>query len=148
MKKGCLLIIAGMLVLFVTIMPSSQVLGNESPNELNEKLVGPTMWGVGVVTLTQTGYIGTLRIKRIEGCDVSSLALSYPLTALPSENDVLWYRLPEGSVFGLCNLTGHQPIITKVKNFVKIDDGTTAIASFDAEIQFVVPSNYSGTVCE
>lgn len=146
MKKGSLLILTGMLAMIITMMPAAQVLGNEAPVQApigaGEKLIGPVMWAVGVVNANN---IGTLRVKRINDCAVTTQALSIGLTGTPTEeSDVIWARLPVGSVFGLCANSTGQPIITKVKNFV-LDDG---IASFDAEIQFVVPVDYPEAECQ
>jgi hypothetical protein len=51
-------------------------------------------------------------------------------TSVTSPEQVLYFRLASGSVFGLpC-----EPIITKVKNF-KIDGD---LVSFDCQIKFIV----------
>ena len=120
------------------------VIGREPPIPGSEKLVNPKMWAVGIVTDTGTaGFVATLRVKKIEGCNVDTdPQINTALTALPvSAEDILYFRLAPGSVFGLC--PAHEPIITKVNNF-KIDGN---IVSFDCQIRFVVPDTADDNVC-
>ena len=142
LRKGLLV---GLLVAGLCLgIPAAQVLGAEPPPGEDEKIIGPTMWAVGVIDCTGTCY-ATLRVKKVEGCDVDThsqvgAGTDLGITGTPNETDVLYARLPLGSVFGLPCV----PIITKVKNFK--NEGS--IVSFDAQIQFVVPSTYAGTECQ
>ena len=96
------------------------------------------MWAVGVVAPTYA----TLRVKKIDDCNVDTAAQTMVVTGIPlSEADILNVRLTKGSLFGLPNCT---PIITKVKNF-KIENN---LVSFDAQIKFVVGTDYPGTECQ
>jgi hypothetical protein len=128
-----------MLVLSIGIC-ATQVLGIEpAPPGDAEKIIGPSMWAVGVVDCTDNPY-ATLRVKKIEGCNVDTDPLTTSLPACPSsEADILYVRLNSGSVFDLpC-----EAIITKVKNFKS--DGN--LFSFDAQIQFVVPNTDTAEEC-
>jgi hypothetical protein len=139
LKKAFL--IGGLMVALITAIPGAFVFAGEpAPPSDAEKIIGPTMWAVGVVECDSTNA-ATLRVKKIDGCNVDTDAQSVgSITACPaSEADVINVRLLQGSVFGLpC-----EAIITKVKNFK--NEGS--IASFDAQIQFVVPNTYQGTEC-
>ena len=131
LKKA--LIAGGLVLVLICAIPATIVLGAEPtpPTEL-EKIVGPTMWAVGVANCA--AGVSTLRIKKIEGCDVDTDPLSGAITACPnSEAEILYYRFQAGTVFGLpC-----EAIITKVKNFKAKDP----VFSFDAQIQFIVGIN-------
>lgn len=134
------LLACGLLLVFSVGFTAPQALGWEPDPPDGEKIIGPAMWAVGVCDETGSPY-ATLRVKKIEGCDVDTDPLTQ--TSLPacpnSEGDILNLRLT-GSVFGLtCT-----PIITKVKNF-KLDGN---LSSFDVQIQFVVPDTDPRTKCE
>jgi len=132
-------VMGGLMVALVMGISVVQVYAGEpTPPNDTEKIIGPTMWAVGVVDCDSTNS-ATLRVKKIDGCNVDTDAQSIQVTGCPtSEADVLNVRL-QSSVFGLpC-----QAIITKVKNFK--NEGS--IVSFDAQIQFVVPIGYTGSEC-
>lgn len=141
-------LIGGLMVALIMAIPAAPALAWEpAPPGSGEKIIGPTMWAVGVVDCSATPY-ATLRVKKIDGCNVDTDPLSgqgegFGITGCPaSELDVLYVRLdPETvTVFGLpC-----PAIITKVKNF-KIKG---SIVSFDAQIQFVVANTYEGDECQ
>jgi len=145
MKIKEVLFIAGLIALFTIAIPIAPVLGGiePAPDPANYKIVGPSMWAVGVIKGCGTGaIIGTLRVKKIEGCDVDTDPQAITDITCPlSGSNILFYRLPPGSVFGRC--PSYEPIITKVKNFKNEGD----IVSFDAQIQFVVPISASDDVC-
>jgi len=124
--------------------PATMVLGAEPPPDYdNFKIVGPTMWAVGIVNCN--GLSATLRVKKIDDCIVDTDPQTADLTVCPEQpSDILYYKLPQGSVFNKCNSPNHQPIITKVKNF-KIDNN---LVSFDAQINFVVPIGAADSVCD
>ena len=130
----------GTVLLFVFMAPAGQVMGGFEPPNPNagETIAGPVMWGVAVIAdMGTAGTIGTLRVKKIDGCDISTDHQRVAgLQNLPSgEEDVLYYRLEAGTVFGLPCV----PIITKVKNFKT--DGS--LVSFDCQIKFVVTDGSS-----
>ena len=110
------------------------------PPSAGEKIIGPEMWGVVIINTTST--MTTLRVKKIEDCLVDTDPQQGTVPSVPgSEADALYFRLASGSVFGLpCT-----PIITQVKNWK--DDETDGLISFDCQIKFVVPIDYSGTTC-
>ena len=141
------LLVSGLIAAIFFINPAADVLAREpAPPTDAEKIIGPTMWAVGVVACGTTPY-ATLRVKKIEDCNVDTDPLAGSGTELgfggcpASQSDVLYVRLPQGSVFGLDSTC--EPIVTKVKNFKT--DGNTV--SFDAQIQFVVPTGYAGEEC-
>jgi hypothetical protein len=144
MVKKALLILVGMMMMVIT-GPVSLVMGGEpSPPGSGEKIVGPTMWAVGIVNCPAGGGISaTLRVKKIEDCDVNTDPQYTILNACPEQvSHLVYYQLTPGSVFSQC--PSYNPIITKVKNF-KIDGD---LRSFDAQINFVVPIDQLDTVCE
>jgi hypothetical protein len=138
-------LIVGLMVALVMGISAAQVYAGEPAPGADEKIIGPTMWAVGVVDCSSTPF-GTLRVKKIDGCNVDEDALSgegteLGITVCPENAaQVLYARLPQGSVFGLQCV----PIITKVKNFK--NEGS--IVSFDAQIQFVVPAADPRTECQ
>ena len=157
MKFGKTIQLIGLAAILSIVLFASTSLAAEGGVAIGtgEKIVGPTMWAVGVVECTSLQ--ATLRVKNIEGCNVTTDHLFgsgaiLTLTACPDDgiSDIINVRLPEGSVFGYCadpnNAQGltYRPIITKVKNYVS-DNG---IVSFDAQIQFVVPDTYAGSECK
>jgi hypothetical protein len=122
-----------MLALFVAI-PATQVLAVEpSPPGAGDRIIGPTMWAVGVVDCVT--YKAKIRIKKIEGCNVDTQAVSESsletdISACPeSENHIVYQRFEASQIFRLpC-----QAIVTKVKNLKKDGD----LVSFDAQLQFL-----------
>ena len=141
-KKTVLILV--LMMMTVISSPAALVFGAEPPPDNSSfKIVGPTMWAVGICDGDHG--LATLRVKKIEDCDVDTDPQSASLNACPTQaSDVLNYKLPQGSVFGRCNSEGYQPIITKVKNFKT--DGN--LVSFDAQIMFVVPIGAADDVCE
>ena len=148
--KKALLACGLMLVLSVGFVASPVFGGIEPPLPGSEKIVGPAMWAVGVVFNCGGSAVGTLRVKKIEGCDIDTdpqqvTDLNCPTVA----SDALWYRLEQNSVFSADIPAICQPIITKVKNFKNdTTDPTNPIVSFDAQIKFVVPTGQPDDVCE
>ncbi|MBT8334166.1 MAG: hypothetical protein KJP19_07010 [Deltaproteobacteria bacterium] len=141
-RKVILVLVA---IIMVTIaVPFSLVMGGEpSPPGDGEKIVGPTMWAVGIVNCNSD--VATLRVKKIEGCDVETDPQSTTVNGCPDQvSSLVNYRLLQGSVFGRCDYPNHFPIITKVKNLKS--DGV--LRSFDAQINFIVPDTALDTVCK
>lgn len=128
------------LILVLTIgLSTTQVLAVEPvPPNNQEIIIGPQMWAVGVVDCGGAS-VATLRVKKIEDCNVDTDPQTQSVTGCPAnEADILYQRLATGSVFSLpC-----EPIITKVKNFKT--DGN--LVSFDAQIQFLT-TDPSKTEC-
>jgi hypothetical protein len=131
-------IILVMSLLAVFVMPISLVLGGGEPPDPNSStIVGPELWGVGVVDCGSPGR-ATIRIKRVNDCQVDTQAIVLPVVICPaSEDDLLWQTW-EVTLFGInTDPTNMTPIITKVKNF-KAEQGGN-IVSFDAQIKFQTP---------
>jgi len=151
MKLGKTIQLVGLFTVMAMVFPLSISLGAEGGPDIgsNEKIVGPTVWAVGVVDCVT--YYASLRIKSIDGCVVDTDHLfgqgaSIGLTGCPDDgvSDILDVRLPQGSVLEKCDFAGHFPIITKVKNY--IDE--CGVVSFDEQINFVVPSTAEEDVCQ
>jgi hypothetical protein len=145
-KKARLLMIGLIAVLSIFLSAPHVLAGEPAPDLSQYKIIGPTMWAVGVVDCSNVPF-STLRVKKIEDCDVDTATLSLAgafqgITGCPgSAQQVLYYTLAPGSLFGLS--TECEPIITKIKNWK--DEGTAV--SFDAQINFLVDINYAGTEC-
>lgn len=142
MAKQTKLIMVVAIMIFIA-SPASLVFGVEPPPDNDEKIVGPTLWAVGVIDCT-TATFATIRVKKVADCNVDTDPQSLTgLQACPTSSEqILYQRLQTGSVFGMCN--EGEPIVTKVKNF-KVD-GT--LVSFDAQINFVVSDDFVGDTCE
>jgi hypothetical protein len=124
------LLAVGLMVMLGLVFAAAGAFAAEPPPGSAEKIVGPAMWAVGVCAPSGTSYVTTLRVKKIEDCDVDTDPQVAVLTACPTgPSDVLYYRLTEGTVFSKCST--YAPIITKVKNFVVKGD----VVSFDAQIR-------------
>ncbi len=134
LKKA--LLACGLMVVLICTITATQALGAEPWDPSGDKIIGPTMWAVVVVDCSEANNpFYTLRVKKIEGCDVDT----DPLTGVgigdgilgcpPSEADVLYFAI--GNVF-----TYNCPaIITKVQNF---NNSKPGVVSFDAQIKFYV----------
>ena len=135
LKKSLLAV--GLILVLICAIPVTQALGAEPGDEYDpseDKVIGPTMWAVVVVDCAGTPFY-TLRVKKIEGCDVDTDPLTGVGTGsgIPgcpaSEADVLNFEI--GNVFNY----SCPAIITKVKNY---NDSKTSVVSFDAQIKFYV----------
>jgi hypothetical protein len=127
------LLVMGMVAALFMVLPAVQAMAGVEPPDPNsgEKIVGPEMWGVVVIDGTVSPIRATLRVKKVDGCNIDTDPQTAEMTSSPvTAGDVLYFRLAPGSVFGL----SCQPIITKVKNF-KVDDD---LVSFDCQIKFIV----------
>jgi len=143
------LLILTLLMTIAIFGPAASLFSAEPPaSGVNaEKIIGPTMWAVCVLDCTNPiDARANIRIKKIEGCDVDTQAVSkssltIPITACPPpEGELVHVRFNASAIFGLpC-----QAIVTKVKNY-KLDGD---LVSFDAQIQFVVDEDYSGEICQ
>jgi len=138
MNRRIVLMMIGIMAVLILLGSASAVLaGNEPQPPMGaEKIIGPTMWAVGIIDSTGTApFKAIFRIKNVEDCEVNTLALDQSNAVLPINNlpagpgDIEYVRINADAIFGLpC-----QGIITKVKNF-KIDG---IWYSFDAQIQFL-----------
>jgi hypothetical protein len=143
MKLRKVLFAIGMVAVFVMTFPAGNVMCAVEPQPPGEgeKIVGPEMWGVAI--MDKQGGSASLRVKKVDGCDIDTdpqIVTGLNLELVTSERWVLYFRLTPGSVFGLpC-----EPIITKVKNF-KIDGN---LVSFDCQIKFVISADDPRTECE
>lgn len=125
-----MLFVAGMVTLFFLISPMTQAFAIEPPAPPSGAVIqGPELWGTLVVDCVTSR--ATLRVKKIENCDVDTQAIITNITGCPdSEKDILYFTMQRGLVFGIAAV----PIIMKVKNF-KIEPGGTAV-SCDVQIKF------------
>lgn len=124
--------------------------GFEPPDTSNEEIVGPTMWGVGVIDCPNgTGpCVATMRVKMVDDCVVSTNVVDESALVVPNlpnaptgPESVLHIRFNEGAFFNLpCTA-----IITKVKNWWPQTSGAE-LYSFDAQIKYVVVKD-SATEC-
>jgi hypothetical protein len=98
-------------------------------------IVGPELWGVVVIDCGAEST-ATLRVKRVDDCDVQTQAVVVNWTSCPSsENDPLNKILTGVVLFDINPGANPVPIITKVKNWTV--QGT--IFSFDVQIKFWQP---------
>jgi len=140
------------LVLIMTVAIASPVgvlMAAEPPGaDPKEKIIGPTMWAVCVIDCADSSS-ANIRIKKIEGCDVDTqavteLSLAQQIVVCPPpEGEIVYTRFSsQENLFGLpC-----QAIVTKVKNYKVEGNGT--LVSFDAQIQFVVLDTDNRTECQ
>ena len=140
------LLILTLLMTIAIFGPAASLFAAEPPasGANAEKIIGPTMWAVGIVDCNTNA--AKIRIKKIEGCNVDTQAvnetsLQIILSACPeSESEIVYTRFKLNEVFGLpC-----EAIVTKVKNYTEDGD----LVSFDAQIQFVVLDTYPGEQCQ
>jgi hypothetical protein len=131
MKLGKILFVAGLIVMLAMLAPGAQVFGGEPPGSTT--IVGPELWGVGVINMDASSPYATFRAKRVVDCNVETQAVIKLITISPPDpltQDYLLGIYFSENLFGILG----KPIITKVKNF-KQEDGTK-IYSFDAQIKF------------
>jgi len=130
--------------LVVSVALSASVFAGVEPGTGTDpyRIVGPTMWAVVVV---QDGVGATMRIKSIEGCNITTQVLDQTnlvdTTVSLFQTDPNMYlnvRFESGAIPGLAC----PAIITKVKNFV--NDGT--YVSFDCQLMFLT-IDPDATVC-
>jgi len=97
------LIAGGLIVALIFAVPAARVMGGEpAPDPNSEKIIGPKMWAVVVADCTNpSSPFFTMRVKKIEGCDVDTDPLSgagalWSVTGCPtSEAQVLNFRFPD-----------------------------------------------------
>ena len=99
-------------------------------------IVGPEIWGVMII---DASGVLSLRVKRIDDCDVETQSLvdiTYSLGA-PDVNNIVGQKLTGRTFFDInpdpAVLT---PIITKVKNFKQEPAPNDGWYSFDVQIKF------------
>jgi hypothetical protein len=142
--------IFGLLAIFAILMPvASGWAGFEGgptaePSDWS-KVVGPELWGVVVMQCGVT-EIGTIRVKRINDCNVETdtlvdTATVAALGCINNQSTYLYVRFPKATFFNGAPGVPTQPgqwIVTKVKNFSYKDPGGSgnAIISFDVQVKF------------
>jgi hypothetical protein len=128
LKKAAL--VAGMVMFLFVLSPQAPTLAIEPPAPPPGAVIqGPELWGTLVVDCSTSR--ATLRVKKIENCDVDTQAIITNVNGCPdNERDILYFTLGTGTIFNI-NAT---PIIIKVKNF-KIEAGGQAV-SCDVQIKF------------
>lgn len=122
--------VAGMVALFIVLSPQTQSFAVEPPAPPSGAVIqGPEIWGTVVIDCT--ALRATLRVKKIENCDVDTQAIITNVTGCPdAERDILYFTMAPNTIFGITA----TPIIMKVKNF-KIETGGGAV-SCDVQIKF------------
>jgi len=139
------LLAGGLILVLICAIPVTQALGAEPYDPSEDKIIGPTMWAVVVVDCSQASNpFYTLRVKKIESCDVDT----DPLTGVGTESGISGCPLSEADVlnFEIGNVFNYScpAIITKVKNY---NDSKTTVVSFDAQIKFYVPGTDTREEC-
>lgn len=116
MKLRKKLLVLGILTSFVLFVPIHQTWAT-NPASDEAIIVGPEYWGVVVIQCTTR--VVTLRVKRIEDCDVDTQAFTKKYTTSICDQEITeeiilhqWLNMK------LFNETG-VPIVTKVKNLKK-----------------------------
>ena len=117
MKIGKRLLVFGLLASFVLAVPATQTWA-ANPPPAAPVIVGPEYWGVVVINCTT--HVITLRLKRVDDCNVETQALieDYGSTVIcenPLTEETILYQWLHGQVFGELGV----PIVTKVKNLKK-----------------------------
>jgi hypothetical protein len=131
-------------VLFILLTPISQIGAWEEPPSTGT-IQPPEIWGVVVLKCTGGTADGTLRVKKVDGCEVQTDAevlygYTVPNCSTLDANGPLYHQFSGISLFEGIEGT---PIITKVKNFINKEEDGVVVVSFDAQIKFCVgcPSN-------
>ena len=120
-------VLATILTLLVSAPGVLAAEGGNSSEPIDPDL--PEVWGVVVVNCGTDS--ATLRVKKIEDCNVSVETDIGIIGYCPSQaSDSLYAKLTGVTLFGISN----TPIITKVKNWHCKQDG---LCSFDAQIKFL-----------
>jgi hypothetical protein len=143
------LLLLGMLAIFAILLPVAPVWSGFEGGPAAEpsdwsKVVGPELWGVVVMQCGVT-EIGTIRVKRINDCNVETDSLVDTATVaalgcINNQSTYLYVRFPKATFFdgapGVPLLPGDW-IVTKVKNFSYEDlGGSNAKISFDIQVKF------------
>jgi len=148
MKIKKLYFIAVLIAMVTMLVPATQLWagaeGGDPPDPANVQ--GPELWAAVVVRCGVLGQedIGTMRVKRIIDCNVSTQAIvdyGEAVGGCPVDQaEYLYVRLPAGSLFpGDDDIPSDAlPIITKIKNFNPVVDGAVTTISFDAQIKFEI----------
>ena len=130
---------------FIVMFPCTHALaGGAEDQPTSGTIEGPELWGEIVIDCSAFNVF-TIRVKRIQDCNVQTQAIVIPSTGCPADETApLWKKLSI-VLFDINNYTNpptnttvdKTPIITKVKNF-KQEPGQD-VYSFDAQIKFLVP---------
>jgi len=146
-KAMMLFLVIGFMTMLA--LPTIVLAGFEGHNDkpASEDIVGPTMWAVVVVECSSGSAL--MRVKSIDGCDVTTQALNktsleiddnLPIGCDDDPTEYQYFKFDEGAVMEVpC-----QAVITKVKNH-NFED-TNGFLSFDAQLRFI-KSNDPGTQC-
>jgi hypothetical protein len=132
MKFSKFLVFAGLAALLTFFTLGADVLAFETNNDPPALTEGPELWGVIVIDCNVD--VATLRVKKIDDCEVNKQAevTSWTASCPQSDSNVLYYRFPAGiNLFSI----GKQAVITKVRNWEVEESGTRV--SFDAQIKFL-----------
>jgi len=149
MNRRTLLMMVTLMAVITMLGSAPKVMAGGEPGSGGERIIGPTMWGVGVIDGSGSApYNATFRVKIIEDCVVKTKPLNQenmidliitepnlpPIENLPDEaDDILGVRIESGVIFDLPCVG----VITKVKNFEQNGD----LISFDAQVQFIANSD-------
>jgi hypothetical protein len=135
------LIFVGILAVLGMLIPAPQVMASSGiePPPADAIKTGPELWGV-VVVFCHEGIqdFGTIRVKRIVGCNAEMQAIAdpqWPLGCPASADDAVGHSLPEGTTFFGIPTTAY---INKVKLFQVDTDPNTGgtVVSFEAQFKF------------
>ena len=142
--------IIGLLAIFAILLPVAPVWSGFEGGPTAEpsdwsKVVGPELWGVVVMQCGVT-EIGTIRVKRINDCNVETDTLVDTTTVaalgcINNQSTYLYVRFPKATFFDGAPGVPPQPgdwIVTKVKNFSYENPGggSTQIISLDVQVKF------------
>ena len=139
--------VIGLLAICAMLLPVAPVWAGYEGGPTSEpsdwsKVVGPELWGV-VVMRCGVPNLGTMRVKRINDCNVETDTLVDTTTTHQCVNDqstYIYVRFPKNTFFPGAPGVPAQPgewIVTKVKNFSYEDvDASNQIVSFDVQIKF------------
>lgn len=142
-----ILSIIGLLAICAILLPVAPVRAGYEGGPTAEpsdwsKVVGPELWGVVVMQCGVTN-LGTMRVKRINDCNVETDTLVDTATTQQCVNDqsaYIYVRFLKNTFFDGAAGIPTQPgewIVTKVKNFSYEDlGGSNQIVSFDVQIKF------------
>lgn len=123
----------GLVVAVMMLVPSGLAWAGGEGQPPAAGISGPELWAVVVINCTSD--LASLRVKRINNCEVETDAFLVGNFSLcpSSAADALYYQLTGISLSGM-GITG-TPIITRAKNFQSKTEGSVNTVSFDAQIR-------------
>ena len=138
-------LIMAIMAAFALLLPCTHALagGAEEP-PTSGTIEGPELWGEIVIDCAQFN-VYTIRVKRIQDCNVQTQAIVIPSMGCPTDASQPVNKMLSIVLFDINEYTDpptnstldKTPIITRVKNF-KQEPGQS-VYSFDAQIKFWVP---------